>query len=102
MDPLSSQGVQAAIRSGLQASTVAHTMLSGGDATAAMEFHRHAQHAAVAAHARFTSQIYAAQSVYASSFWQARVASEPQQKTELRSPGPLSGDGARAVTTGQA
>jgi flavin-dependent dehydrogenase len=92
MDPLSSQGVQAAIRSGLQASVIAHTMLSGGDVTAAMEFHRHTQHAAVAAHARLTSQIYAAQSFYASSFWQARVASEPEQEAKLSSLGPLSDD----------
>jgi flavin-dependent dehydrogenase len=72
MDPLSSQGVQAAIRSGLQASAVIHTILRGGDVDAALEFFRATQQAAAKAHDRYASEIYASQALHASSFWRSR------------------------------
>jgi hypothetical protein len=72
MDPLSSQGVQAAVRSGLQASVVIHTILRGGDMDAALEFYRTSQESTTKAHHRHASGIYASQAVYSSAFWQSR------------------------------
>jgi flavin-dependent dehydrogenase len=72
MDPLSSQGVQAAIRSGLQASAVIHTILGGGDTDAALEFYRTSQQDVARAHDRHASEIYASQAVYSSAFWRSR------------------------------
>lgn len=72
MDPLSSQGVQAAIRSGLQASAVIHTILRGADVEAALEFYRTTLLGAVKAHGRHASEVYASQALYASAFWQSR------------------------------
>jgi hypothetical protein len=72
MDPLSSQGVQAAIRSGLQASAVIHTILRGADMEAALEFYRTTLQGAVKAHERHASEVYASQALYASAFWQSR------------------------------
>jgi flavin-dependent dehydrogenase len=72
MDPLSSQGVQAAIRSGLQASAVINTILRGGDTDVALEFYRTSQQEVAKAHDRHASGIYASQGLYSSSFWQSR------------------------------
>jgi flavin-dependent dehydrogenase len=72
MDPLSSQGVQAAIRSGLQASAVIHTILRGADLEGALEFYRTTLQGAVKAHDRHASEVYASQALYASAFWQSR------------------------------
>jgi hypothetical protein len=72
MDPLSSQGVQAAVRSGLQAGAVIHTILRGGDTDAALEFYRTAQQGAANAHHRVASGVYASQALYSSTFWQSR------------------------------
>jgi flavin-dependent dehydrogenase len=72
MDPLSSQGVQAAIRSGLQASAVIHTILHGADIDAALEFYRTTQQNAVKAHDRYASEVYSSQALYSSAFWQSR------------------------------
>src|ERR1051326_2906063 len=73
MDPLSSQGIQAALRSGIQASAVVHTILSGGNAGAALRFYSESQRSAVAQHCRATSAAYADQKLYSSSFWQQRA-----------------------------
>jgi hypothetical protein len=81
MDPLSSQGVQAAIRSGVQASTVIHTILRSADIGAALEFYRTAQESAVKVHDRYASEIYASQSLYSSEFWQSRSKTRsPEEK----------------------
>jgi 2-polyprenyl-6-methoxyphenol hydroxylase-like FAD-dependent oxidoreductase len=72
MDPLSSQGVQAAIRSGVQASAVIHTILRGADIEAALEFYRTTLQRAVKAHDRHASEVYASQALYTSAFWQSR------------------------------
>jgi flavin-dependent dehydrogenase len=73
-DPISSQGVHAAIRSGIQASIVVHTLLSGGDSAAAIEFYRGAQRQAAVHNSRLAGAIYASESLYCSSFWIARAA----------------------------
>ncbi len=85
MDPLSSQGVQAAIRSGLQASAVIHTILRGADLEAALEFYRMTLQRAVKAHDRHASEIYASQALYASDFWQSRSST---RSLEERKPAP--------------
>lgn len=75
MDPLSSQGIAAAIRSGLQASRVIHTILSGGDAEAAVEFYQTAVVSSANRHVRHRAEIYATQRLYESGFWTSRSSS---------------------------
>jgi 2-polyprenyl-6-methoxyphenol hydroxylase-like FAD-dependent oxidoreductase len=79
-DPISSQGVHAAIRSGIQASIVVHTLLSGGDSAAAIEFYRGMQRQAAVHNSRLAGAIYASESLYCSSFWLARggISSAPK------------------------
>jgi flavin-dependent dehydrogenase len=72
MDPLSSQGVQAALRSALQASIAVHTVLSGGDTNAAIEFCRQAQQSAVVEHRRVLMDLYRQQHPYDTQFWRER------------------------------
>lgn len=74
VDPLSSQGVQAAVASGLQAAVVVNTILrSEGDADAAAQFYRDGLREAVARHARFAASYYSqARSGRGSRFWQSR------------------------------
>lgn len=75
IDPLSSQGVQAAIKSGLQGSVVVHTLLSKPENFAeAIEFHQNSQKETVARHRKFTAQFYSeAYSHGESSFWRERT-----------------------------
>ena len=75
IDPLSSQGVQAALRNGLQAAVCVHTLLARpGDAELALAFHadqvrRTAQH-----HARLAAGFHAAAAQqFGSAFWLARA-----------------------------
>jgi hypothetical protein len=72
MDPLASQGVQAALRSAVQASAVIHTILSAGDTEAAIEFYREAQREAVSRHRRTVAGLYSQQRRHLSSFWHDR------------------------------
>jgi 2-polyprenyl-6-methoxyphenol hydroxylase-like FAD-dependent oxidoreductase len=72
MDPISSQGVQAALRGGMQASIVVNTILGDGDVDAAMTFYRQTQQHAVARHIRAAGEIYASQSDYPTPFWRER------------------------------
>lgn len=72
MDPLSSQGVQAALRGGLQASIIVNTILGGGDVDAALTFYRQAQQNAVARHLLAVGEIYASQSDFQTPFWRGR------------------------------
>ncbi len=74
MDPLSSQGVQSGIRSALQGSVVANTILSGGDVDAAIEFYRRAAGAVAERHRDTSAAVYADQGNSASSFWLERAA----------------------------
>jgi 2-polyprenyl-6-methoxyphenol hydroxylase-like FAD-dependent oxidoreductase len=73
MDPLSSQGVQSAIRSALQGSVVANTILSGGDSDAAIEFYRSAARAVAERHRDTSAELYAEQGSSASPFWLERA-----------------------------
>jgi flavin-dependent dehydrogenase len=73
LDPLSSQGLQWAIRSGLQASAVINTVLSGGDKLAAIEFYRNMHCHSARLHCRLTREVYASQSLYTSPFWSTRA-----------------------------
>ncbi len=79
LDPLASQGLQHALRSAHQASTVVHTVLGGsGDPAAALEFYRAAHARTCALHARTTSAYYARARYHAGDpFWHARAAGAP-------------------------
>lgn len=72
MDPISSQGVQAALRGGMQASIIVNTILRGGDVDAAMTFYRQAQQNAVTRHIRTAGEIYASQSNFPPLVWPER------------------------------
>jgi hypothetical protein len=72
LDPLSSQGIQAAIRSAIQASIVVHTILGGGDAEAAVAFYREAQRRVARQHYRTSVEVYASQTRHQSPFWRLR------------------------------
>jgi hypothetical protein len=74
MDPISSQGIAAAVRSGLQASRVIHTILSCADADAAVEFYRNSVRSSAKRHIRHRTEVYASQGFHASRFWAARSA----------------------------
>ncbi len=73
-DPLSSQGVQCALRSGVQSAAVIHTHLSGGDAQAAVEFYEAAIRQLVSRHSNAAAQLYAEHQAWAETpFWKART-----------------------------
>jgi flavin-dependent dehydrogenase len=76
IDPLSSQGVQAAVRSALHGAAVVHTWLAAPrHAEAARRFYRQRLQATVARHRRWASRFYAAQDLFpASPFWRRRAA----------------------------
>ncbi|KWV59279.1 hypothetical protein AS156_31920 [Bradyrhizobium macuxiense] len=76
LDPLSSQGVQAAMNSGLQAAVVVHTILTRPEhASAAMAFYRDAQADTVARHRAASARHYAAvASTTSTAFWCERAA----------------------------
>lgn len=83
-DPLSSQGVQCALRSGVQAAAVAHTILAGGDADAAIEFHEAANRRLAANHGRVATQLYAGYLTWRDQpFWAARAAPAPPPELGL-------------------
>ena len=72
MDPISSQGIQAALRSALQAAAVVNTILRGGDAESALEFYRASQRHAGSRHRRLATDLYASQGRFDSAFWRVR------------------------------
>lgn len=74
LDPLSSTGVEVAMRFALQTAIAVHTMLADGDAAVARAFYESKLADAVASHHRWTSEYYA-QSRKADShfpFWEKR------------------------------
>lgn len=79
LDPLSSQGVQAAMSSAIQAAIVVHTMLTRPeDAAAARTFYRDARKDAVERHRAAAARHYAAAFGTApTSFWRERAAASP-------------------------
>lgn len=76
IDPLSSQGVQAAMSSALHAAVVVHTLLTApGHAEAARRFYRERQAEAVARHQQWAAQLYAERHPsLTSAFWNSRAA----------------------------
>ncbi len=93
IDPLSSQGVQAAMMSALQGSVVVHTLLrepaKGG---AAQQFYRLRQRDTVQQHARWAAAAYAAQDRFPiTAFWQKRsISSAPTITATAIAPRPIS------------
>lgn len=82
LDPLSSQGVQAAIGSAIQAAIVVHTMLARPeDAEAAQAFYRDARQDVVKRHRAASARHYAAVlGTTPTSFWRQRAATSPISK----------------------
>ncbi|MDQ6700669.1 MAG: tryptophan 7-halogenase [Acidobacteriota bacterium] len=73
VDPLSSQGVQIAITSGLQGGIAAHTLLNFPEnAAAAIEFYRHRQEETSMEHYRWAGRYYAEQCRFKTAFWNVR------------------------------
>jgi flavin-dependent dehydrogenase len=75
IDPLSSQGVQAAMNSGLQGSFVVHTLLTRPENSAdAIQFYQNRQKETVARHHKFAAQFYSEAYFHnTESFWQERA-----------------------------
>ena len=75
LDPISSQGVQAAIRSGLQAATTIHTILKKPDcAVIAQEFYRDSQSEAVKRGVATSANMYAeCRRFTKEKFWKTRL-----------------------------
>ena len=78
IDPLSSQGVQAAIHSGLQAAIVVHTLLTNfANREAAIKFYEERQKESVLANLRYAGKFYSEAMPYRSSgFWSKRAVPE--------------------------
>jgi flavin-dependent dehydrogenase len=75
IDPLSSQGVQAAMQSALQGSIVVHTLLARpANASPAIQFYRDRQTETAEFHARLAARCYAEQRAFRHRmFWQRRA-----------------------------
>jgi flavin-dependent dehydrogenase len=91
IDPLASQGVQAAMNSGLQGGFVVHTLLTKPENSAeAMQFYRNRQAETVARHQNFAARFYAESRFHNTSpFWRKRAAPPPQDADEPRAIPPL-------------
>jgi hypothetical protein len=109
IDPLSSQGVQTAITSGLTAATVVNTMLVRPvNSPLAISFYQENQNAAVRAHQRHSAEIYRRQAeIYGTPFWNARGRFAALHASHSRKSAPLLPDSviqlspdARLVETG--
>lgn len=93
VDPLSSQGVQAAMAQALHAAVVLHTLLvAPAHAAAARRFYRERQAEAIAQHRRWAAQLYAERHPsLAGAFWRRRAAavaegsSAPAREQQSRS-----------------
>jgi hypothetical protein len=85
LDPLSSMGVQKAIQSAITGAASAHTILSGGDSQAAMDFYRADQYASHQEHASWIAE-YSSQPALdaASSFWRRRRATNKTHQRPRR------------------
>jgi hypothetical protein len=74
IDPLSACGVQTAIQSGLAAAATAHSLISGGDRVAALEYYNDLVRTAAELHARTASALYAEHHRHADEpFWWRRA-----------------------------
>ena len=85
IDPLSSQGVQAAMSSAVHASIVVHTLMtSPANSSAALRFYRERQTETVEFHHRMAAHYYAEQSsVSPQSFWQERASPSSSDAARL-------------------
>lgn len=95
IDPLSSQGVQAALNSGLQGAFVVHTLLTRPEnSKEAMQFYRNRQEETVARHHKLAAQFYSESGFYKTSeFWQKRGVSKAVERSAILPPNPpLSGE----------
>jgi flavin-dependent dehydrogenase len=95
IDPLSSQGVQAAMNSGLQGAFVVHTLLTRPENSAeAMQFYRSRQAETVARHQELAAQFYSESLFYkTSAFWQNRAVSKAAERRVIPQANPaLSGE----------
>ena len=83
VDPISSSGVECALRSGLQASAAVHTVLTGGKVSLAHAFLGERMVEVIASHARWAQQQYAAAAM-TGPFWQRRSSlTPPEPETPL-------------------
>ncbi len=83
IDPISSSGVECALRSGLQVAAAAHTVLSGGDIALVQTFLRERMVEVIASHARWARQHYTA-AARSEPFWQRRSSlAPPAPETQL-------------------
>jgi flavin-dependent dehydrogenase len=85
IDPLSSQGVQAAMRSAHQGSIVVHTLLTmPQDAAAACQFYQNRLSETVTQHTRWTARHYAEPTAFADRpFWRKRAESAESIEAKL-------------------
>ncbi|MGY1829108.1 NAD(P)/FAD-dependent oxidoreductase [Geodermatophilus sp. SYSU D01180] len=90
IDPLSSSGVQTAIQTALAAAATVHTVLSGGDRSAAHEYYADMVRTAVTRHGATAAALYAEHDVYAHRpFWRRRSAAVTTVPAAATGPGPL-------------
>jgi flavin-dependent dehydrogenase len=95
IDPLASQGVQAAMNSGLQGAFVVHTLLTRPEnSSEAMQFYRSRQEEIVARHHNFAARFYAESRFRnTGAFWQKRSVLQADERPEISPANPaLSGD----------
>lgn len=71
MDPLSAQGVQKALKTGVQGAVVVNTILKG-DAAAAVAYYENMISTEVSKHVRWTRAFYSRQGRFESEFWERR------------------------------
>ena len=81
IDPISSQGVQKAIKSGVQGATVVHTILQG-KINIALEFYTNQVLEDSRKNLQWASEYYTEQSTYNSAFWQDRSIDISKNKVE--------------------
>ena len=101
VDPLSSQGVQLAITSALQAAAAVHTILATpAETDAALAFYRERQRDAAERSRRTAASLYAAQDRHpAGAFWQCRAG--PAETAPASPPVPAIGDRVRLAATAE-
>ena len=94
LDPLSSQGLQAAVQTALQGSVVLHTFLScPSHAGAAVALCRSRQAEAVDRHARLAARAYGEQRLFPDRpFWRRRAGATPPLPPPRRDPPDLTAD----------
>ncbi|MGB3182688.1 MAG: tryptophan 7-halogenase [Cyclobacteriaceae bacterium] len=72
MDPLSSQGIQKAMKSAIQGAVAVHTLLAGRDPETALAYYRNMITREVQTAGKISRDFYARQGRYDSAFWASR------------------------------